>query len=122
MYNPHIHDPYGEGYSGGGEAGMDFGFLSSIVRGESFPPQNMWMAGQPIGYTFYFGHVVMGVVTKALGLVPAVTYNLAIITLFALLFSAPFGIAYALSGRLIGGFLAGTFCAVSGTWPGRKNT
>ncbi len=120
MYNPHIHDPYGEGYSGGGEAGMDFGFLSSIVRGESFPPQNMWMAGQPIGYTFYFGHVVMGVVTKALGLVPAVTYNLAIITLFALLFSAPFGIAYALSGRLIGGFLAGTFCAVSGNLAGAK--
>src|SRR5208337_727184 len=24
MYIPHIHDPGGEGYNGGGEAGMDF--------------------------------------------------------------------------------------------------
>ncbi len=120
LYNPHIHDPSGEGYNGGGEAGMDFGFLASIVRGESFPPQNMWMAGQPIGYTFYYGHVVMGIVTKTLALVPAVTYNLAIITLFALLFTAPFGLAYALSGRMIGGWLAGIFCAVAGNLGGAK--
>ena len=37
MFIPHIHDPVGEGYNGGGEAGMDFGFLASVVRGESFP-------------------------------------------------------------------------------------
>ena len=120
LYNPHIHNPSGEGYNGGGEAGMDFGFLSSIVRGETFPPQNMWMAGQPIGYTFYYGHVVMGIVTKTLGLVPAVAYTLAIITLFALLFSAPYGLAYALSGRRIGGWLAGIFCAVCGNLGGAK--
>ena len=68
-YCAHVHDPVGDGYNGGGEAGMDFGFLSSVVRSETFPPQNMWMAGVPIGYSFYFGHLMMGVLTKTLGLV-----------------------------------------------------
>jgi YYY domain-containing protein len=120
IYNPHIHDPVGEGYNGGGEAGMDFGFLSSIVRGETFPPQNMWMAGKSIGYTFYFGHLMMGVLTKTLGLVPAVTYNLALITLFAAIFSSAFGIAFALSGQLISGWIAGFLCAVAGNLAGAK--
>ena len=120
MFNPHIHDPTGEGYNGGGEAGMDFGFLSSIVRGETFPPQNMWMAGMPIGYTFYFGHLMMGVLTKTLGLAPAITYNLALITLFAAIFSCAFGIAFALSGRVISGFLAGFLCAAAGNLAGAK--
>ncbi len=39
LYSPHVHDPVGEGYNGGGEAGMDYGFLASVVRGETFPPQ-----------------------------------------------------------------------------------
>lgn len=114
IYMPHIHDPIGEGYNGGGEAGMDFGFLSSIVRGETFPPQNMWMAGQPIGYPYYFGHLMMGILTKFLGLAPAVTYNLALISLFALIFSGAFGLAFGLSGRLLSGWVAGFLCAAAG--------
>lgn len=118
MHNPHIHDPVGEGYSGGGEAGMDFGFLSSIVRGDRFPPQNMWMAGYPIGYTFYFGHLLMGVFTKTLGLVPAVTYNLGIITLFALIFSGAFAIAAGITGRAASGWVAGFLAAAAGNLEG----
>ncbi len=120
VFNPHIHDPSGSGYNGGGEAGMDLGFLSSVVRGDSFPPQNMWMAGQPIGYPYYFGHILMGILTKTLGLAPAVTYNLAIITLFALIFSAAFSLAYALSEKLSGGIIAGLLCATAGNLDGAK--
>ena len=120
IYIPNIHDPVGEGYNGGGEAGMDFGFLASVVRGETFPPQNMWMAGLPIGYSFYYGHLMMGILTKTLGLVPAVTYNLALITLFAMIFSCAFGLAFALSGRLISGWIAGFLCAVAGNPAGAK--
>ncbi|HVM33401.1 MAG TPA: DUF2298 domain-containing protein [bacterium] len=119
-FNPHVHDPVGEGYNGGGEAGMDYGFLASVVRGESFPPQNMWMAGQPIGYSFYFGHLMMGVLTKTLGLVPAVTYNLGIISLFALIFTGAFALAYGLSGRWASGLIAGTLCALAGNLDGAK--
>ena len=78
----------------------------------------MWMAGQPIGYPYYFGHLMMGVLTKTLGLVPAVTYNLALITLFALVFSCAFGLAYSLSGKLLGGWLAGFLCAVASNLTG----
>jgi uncharacterized membrane protein len=118
--NPHVHDPVGEGYNGGGEAGMDYGFLASVVRGETFPPQNMWMAGQPIGYSFYFGHLMMGILTKTLGLVPAVTYNLGIISLFALIFMGAFCLAFALSGRWLSGIIAGTLCAMAGNLDGAK--
>lgn len=120
IFMPHIHDPVGEGYNGGGEAGMDYGFLASVVRGESFPPQNMWMAGLPIGYSFYYGHLMMGILTKTLGLVPAVTYNLGLITLFATIFSGSFGLAFALSGRLSSGWIAGALCAVAGNPDGIK--
>jgi uncharacterized membrane protein len=120
IFIAHIHDPVGEGYNGGGEAGMDFGFLASVVRGETFPPQNMWMAGLPIGYTFYYGHLMMGVLTKTLGLVPAITYNLALITLFAMIFSCAFGLAYSLSGRLSSGWIAGALCALAGNPDGIK--
>lgn len=120
LYSSHVHDPSGEGYNGGGEAGMDFGFLASIVRGETFPPQNMWMAGQPIGYPYYFGHLMMGILSKTLGLVPAVTYNLSLITLFALIFSSAFGLAYVLSGRLSGGWVAGFLCAMASNLTGVK--
>ena len=99
---------------------MDFGFLASVVRGETFPPQNMWMAGLPIGYSFYYGHLMMGILTKTLGLVPAVTYNLGLITLFALIFSGAFGLAYALSGRLSSGWIAGLLCAAAGNPVGAK--
>ncbi len=120
IYIPHIHDPVGEGYNGGGEAGMDFGFLSSVVRGETFPPQNMWMAGDHIRYSYYYGHVVMGILTKFLGLVPAVTYNLGLISLFALIFSSAFGLAFAISGRLVSGGIAGFLCAAAGNPAGAK--
>ena len=120
IHNPHVHDPMGEGYSGGGEAGMDYGFLASVVRGTSFPAQNMWMAGQPIGYSFYYGHLLMGVLTKTLGLAPEVTYNLAIITLFALIFTGAFGLAYGLSGRRGGGWIAGFLCAAAGNLAGAQ--
>ena len=120
IYIPHIHDPSGEGYNGGGEAGMDFGFLASVVRGENFPPQNMWMAGLPIGYTFYYGHLMMGILTKTLGLVPAVTYNLALITLFAMIFSGCFGLAFGLTGNLPSGWIAGLLSAVAGNPAGAK--
>jgi uncharacterized membrane protein len=99
---------------------MDFGFLASIVRGQTFPPQNMWMAGLPIGYSYYFGHVVMGILTKLLGLVPAVTYNLALITLFAAIFSGAFGLALGLTGRLKSGWIAGLLCALAGNPAGMK--
>lgn len=120
LYCSHVHDPSGEGYNGGGEAGMDFGFLASVVRGESFPPQNMWMAGQAIGYPYYYGHLMMGILTKTLGLVPAVTYNLSLVTLFALIFSCAFGLAYALSGRMAGGWVAGFLCAMTSNLTGVK--
>jgi len=77
---------------------MDFGFVNSILRGSSFPPADMWLAGESINY-YYFGHLMSAVVTKISGLAAAVTYNLMIATIFALAFSAAFCLGGNLAAR-----------------------
>jgi len=70
---------------------MDFGFVNSILRSQFFPPEDMWLAGSTINY-YYFGHLVSAVLTKLSGLDPAVTYNLLLGTLFALILTAGFSV------------------------------
>lgn len=70
---------------------MDFGFVKSILRSNYFPPLDMWFAGETINY-YYFGHLILAVVTKLSGLDLAYTFNLILATLFSLAFSMSFGI------------------------------
>lgn len=79
-FQPDIH---------GLEKFMDYGFVNSILRSQFFPPKDMWLSGYNINY-YYFGHLVSAVLTKLSGLQPALTYNLMIATLFALVFLAGF--------------------------------
>jgi uncharacterized membrane protein len=117
MHNPHVHDPSARGTAGvGSRDGFRLPGLGGA--GRELPAQNMWMAGSPIGYSFYYGHLMMGILTKTLMLAPEVTYNLAVATLFALIFTGAFGIAYGLSGRLGGGLVAGFLCALAGNLSG----
>jgi len=77
---------------------MDFGFVNSILRGEYFPPADMWLAQSPAydgGYFinyYYFGHYIVAFLTKLSGLDPAVTYNLMLASLFASTFTLSFSI------------------------------
>src|SRR5581483_4102405 len=74
----------------------------------------------PISYSFYYGHLMMGVLAKLLGIVPAVAYNLGLITLFSLVFSSAFGLAFGLSGRKFSGWVAGFLCAAAGNPAGAR--
>lgn len=65
---------------------MDFGFVNSILRSNSFPPTDMWFPPFSINY-YYFGHLITAVITKASNLSSNITYNLMIATLFAYTFS-----------------------------------
>jgi YYY domain-containing protein len=85
------------------EKPMDFGFLNAILQSRYFPPEDPWLAGQPISY-YYFGHFMMALLTKLTGLSSAVGYNIAVALVPALLGISAFGLLYNLV-RLSGGNL-----------------
>jgi YYY domain-containing protein len=85
-YNPYIE-------TSGGEKWMEFAFLNSILRSASFPPHDPWLSGYGISY-YYFGYVMMALLTRLSGLPPNVAFNLAVPTLFALTLTGAFSIVY----------------------------
>ncbi|GAB4204058.1 MAG: hypothetical protein OHK0022_28850 [Roseiflexaceae bacterium] len=80
-------------YARGGEKPMDLAFLTAVVKSPAFPPYDPWFAGGYINY-YYFGFVLVGVLIQLTGLPPAVAYNLAIPTVFALTALGAWGVLY----------------------------
>lgn len=71
---------------------MDWGFVNSALRSQFMPPADMWFSGLPINY-YYFGHLMVAVLTKLSNINSAITYNLAIASTCALTFTGGFSFA-----------------------------
>ena len=74
------------------EQPMDFGFLNSILKSESFPPEDHWLSGHSISY-YYFGHFMMAFLTKLTAIPSSVSYNLSIALIAALAAGGAFCLA-----------------------------
>ncbi len=124
-YNPNLE-------TAGGEKWMEIAFTNATLRSGSFPPQDPWLSGFGISY-YYFGYVLMAMLTRLSGLRATVAFNLFIPTLMALTLTGAFSLVYNLvvsraqatgeeqheAGRAIGfGMLGALFVGIIGNLEG----
>jgi YYY domain-containing protein len=77
------------------EKPMDMAIVNAINRGDSFPPHDPWLAGTDLNY-YYFGHYLVALLVRVLGLDSTVGFNLAVPLFYALSAAAVFAVASAL--------------------------
>jgi uncharacterized membrane protein len=70
---------------------MEIAFINGTLRSDYFPPQDPWLSGFAISY-YYFGYVLLAMVTRLTGLISTTAFNLFIPTLFAMTLTAALGI------------------------------
>ncbi len=79
----------------GGEKPMDLSFFTAVLKSTTFPPYDPWFAGGYLNY-YYYGFVFVGALTKLLGIMPTIAYNLILPTLFSFIAVGVFSLAYSL--------------------------
>ena len=82
--NPEIHAT---------EKPMELAFINSLLRSPSMPPNDPWLSGYAISY-YYFGYVMVALITQVTGVVSGVAFNLGISMVFAMAAIGSYGIVY----------------------------
>lgn len=75
------------------EKPMELAFLNGILRSETFPPLDPWLAGYGISY-YYFGYVMIGQLTLLSGAASGVAFNLTSALWFAMVALGSYGLLY----------------------------
>ena len=75
------------------EKPMEFAFLNGVLQSTTFPPHDPWLSGYAISY-YYFGYIIIAMLTMLSGIASSITFNLGIALLFALAATSAFGLAY----------------------------
>jgi YYY domain-containing protein len=77
----------------GGEKFMEMAFLNGTLNSPSFPPIDVWLSDFAISY-YYFGYVMMALITRISNAFPGVGFELYDALLFSLTVLGSFGIVY----------------------------
>jgi YYY domain-containing protein len=77
----------------GGEKPMDLTYFTAVLKSTSFPPYDPWFSGGYINY-YYYGFVFVGVLSKLLGIMPTIAYNLILPMLFSFTGMGAFTLAH----------------------------
>ena len=77
----------------GGEKFMEITFLNGVLQSKTFPPLDPWLSGFSISY-YYFGYVVMALVTRLSGVTAGVGFDLSNALLFSLTALGALGVSY----------------------------
>lgn len=97
----------------GGEKWMEIAFLRAILRSDTFPPHDPWLSGFAISY-YYFGYVIIAMLTTLTVVLPSIAFNLGIATLFALTCGGAFSLVYNLLAIHWGGAKSAGAAALGG--------
>jgi YYY domain-containing protein len=100
-----------------GEKMMEFGFIKAILRSSFFPPFDPWFAGEAMHY-YYFGFQAAANLAFLSNIDPAISFNLAVATFFALTFNAAFGIGLSLCRDFKFGLLTSFLVTIIGNLMG----
>ncbi|MFQ6101720.1 MAG: DUF2298 domain-containing protein [Anaerolineae bacterium] len=113
----------------GGEKWMEIAFLRAILRSDTFPPHDPWLSGFAISY-YYFGYLIVAMLTRLAAVPPSIAFNLGIATLFGLTCTGAFSLVYNLIAAnakglekhlrfsILGGLLGPLLVAVMGNLEG----
>ena len=69
--------------SSGTEKPMDMMMLSAVTNAQYAPPQDLWLAGEPIAY-YYFGYWIYGGLGTMSGVPPYISFNISLALCFIL--------------------------------------
>lgn len=96
------------------EQPMDLMLLTAISGSPTFPPQDPWLAGYPVGY-YYLGYWLLASLGHLTGLPASIAYNVGQACWFGLLIVTVFGVGGAVASRSSsrGSAAAGLIAAVS---------
>ncbi len=84
------------------EKPMELAFLNAIRQTPVFPPADPWLSGYAISY-YYFGFVLVAMVSMLTVTTAGVAFNLGIALVFGLAATGSYGVLYALLNRSEGG-------------------
>jgi YYY domain-containing protein len=77
----------------GTEKPFESAFFQAVLRSETFGPRDPWYGGEPMSY-YYFGYVLLGVVTQIAHTAPEVAFNLGLGLTGGMAAAGAFGLAY----------------------------
>ena len=84
------------------EKPMELAFLNAVLRSESFPPLDPWLSGYGISY-YYFGYVMVGLLSQLSSVSTGIAFNLANALWFAMVATGSYSILYNLLAARSGG-------------------